>query len=40
MKSEVDDLLDLANSNKAAGDAATENRKYIENRIEVTNQYL
>lgn len=40
MASEISDLTDLADSHKAAGDAATEHRKYIEERIDVTNQYL
>jgi len=40
MNLEIGDLTSLADSNKANGDAATENRKYIENRIVVTNQYL
>ena len=30
MAAEIRDLTDLADSNKAAGDAATEHRKYIE----------
>jgi hypothetical protein len=40
MAAEIGDLTALADSNKAEGDAATEHRKYIENRIDVTNQYL
>jgi hypothetical protein len=40
MAAEIGDLTALADSNKANGDAATEHRKYIENRIDVTNQYL
>jgi hypothetical protein len=40
MKAEIQALTDLADSNKAAGDAATEHRKYLEERIDVTNQYL
>jgi hypothetical protein len=37
MTAEIADLTALADSNKAAGDAATEHRKYIEERIDVTN---
>lgn len=37
MKIEIDELLDLANSQKAQGDAATTHRKYIESEIETTN---
>jgi len=37
MHAEITDLTDLADSNKANGDAATEHRKYLENRIDVTN---
>jgi hypothetical protein len=40
MKAEIADLTELADSNKENGDAATEHRKYLENRIDVTNQYL
>jgi hypothetical protein len=40
MKAEIQDLTDLADSNKENGDAATEHRKYLEDRIDVTNQYL
>jgi len=40
MKAEIQDLTDICDTNKAAGDAATEHRKFIENRIDVTNQYL
>jgi len=40
MTLEIGDLTALADSNKANGDAATEHRKYIENEIDVTNQYL
>jgi hypothetical protein len=37
MKAEIDDLTLIADSNKEAGDAATEHRKFIENEIDVTN---
>jgi len=37
MHAEISDLTGIADSNKAAGDAATEHRKYLENRIDVTN---
>ena len=30
MKSEISDLTFIADSNKEAGDAATEHRKYLE----------
>ena len=40
MKAEIADLTALADSNKENGDAATEHRKYLENEIDVTNQYL
>jgi hypothetical protein len=37
MASEIGDLTAIADSNKENGDAATEHRKYIEERIDVTN---
>ena len=37
MKAEIADLTNIADSNKENGDAATEHRKYLENRIDVTN---
>jgi len=37
MHAEITELTNLADSNKANGDAATEHRKYIEERIDVTN---
>jgi hypothetical protein len=40
MHAEVTDLLDLADSNKAAADAATEHRKYLAEQIDITNQNL
>jgi hypothetical protein len=33
-------LTDLANENKEVGDEATKHRKYLAERIDVTNQYL
>jgi hypothetical protein len=37
MKLEIDELKDVADSNKEAGDAATKHRKYLAERIGVTN---
>jgi len=37
MHAEITDLTGIADSNKEAGDAATEHRKYLEERIDVTN---
>ena len=40
MHAEISDLTAIADSNKENGDASTEHRKYLENRLDVTNQYL
>jgi hypothetical protein len=40
MRLEIGELTDLADENKATGDAATKHRKYLAERIDVTNQYL
>ena len=37
MHAEISDLTAIADSNKENGDASTEHRKYLENRIDVTN---
>jgi hypothetical protein len=37
MHAEITDLTAICDTNKEAGDAATEHRKYIENEIDVTN---
>jgi len=37
MAAEIGSLTELADSNKANGDAATEHRKYIEEQIDITN---
>jgi len=38
--SEISDLQSIADSNKASGDAATGHRKYLENEIQETHEYL
>jgi len=37
MHAEITDLTNLADSNKANGDAATELREHLENEIDITN---
>jgi len=40
MAAEIAELKDSADTNKEAGNAATQHRKFLENKIDVTNQYL